>query len=327
MLRELKLGIKKFPRLFLADNQTDADIARENGLPYLIIPSGEDEDWVVKCLLLSLAEKMMPGVDWAKLWGITRSDLDWCEDGTTINAAGRKGETAEYSVKKYLATTKAKVDLEELEALKLLPKFLADITDCIRLNLADLNWQDGYNRKLGLCCGSWNPTNEAGSLIILDISASIPVGISSTMLYLIDTLRHRTNAELIITGGSSMYWSINDPLPTPQEIRKSIPRSNESSQFQEILRTKISGRHWGNVISFGDDDDPWWASYLDPQGSPWINPETEQDVWVAMEGTVVDHLWSYHTWARGKTTGYARCLKPFAKEESFDCSWCKWVKR
>lgn len=332
MLREIKLGLKRFPRLFMAENAADADEARAHGLPYLIVPPGKDEDYVVKCLLLNLAEKMMPGVDWARLWGITRQDLDWVDDGSVIKTTGKEGEVAEYDVKKYLATNRAKVELEELEALKLLPKFLADITEAIRINFADMSWTDGYNKKLGLCCGNWNPASEAGNLIILDISASIPVGISSTMLYLIDTLRHKTNAELIITGANTMYWGINDVLPKPTEIRKLIPRSNESEQFQKIVKEKIAGRHWANIISFGDNDSPWWSDLMDRTSElhawRWMGASdlVQNEPWLALQGTVVDNLWSFHTWQSGVTTGYARLFKPFAKAETFNSQWCRWVK-
>lgn len=341
-MKQLQMGVAKFPDLYVCETNADIELAKKHGLPYLVWKTG-DHDKLVKLVLYRLVKKMMPEIDWAKLWGITNEDLRWCKDGSVIHTMVKGKGYREFSVDKYLVSKHAAVNIEELEALHLLPKFLGDITDCIRQNITDYTWHDGRNKKTGIWMGNYVPQQEAGNLIILDISASIPVGISSVMLRLIDTIRHKCNAELIITGGTSRYWSITDELPTPQQIRDEIPRSNESYEFQEILKAKVAGRHWGNIISFGDDDNPWWsadvASILIGAGIEkrsrlsWYVDYTNQrnygttEVEKCMQGTIIDNVMHYHTRRRDTPTGYAYWTKLFNPKESFDTSWCEFVER
>lgn len=181
------------------------------------------------------------------------------------------------------------VDIEELQRLNLLPIWLDDVTKAIRRNLINMNWYEGYNKKLQLLTGNYNSVSEMDNLIILDISRSIPRGIADTMLVLIDTLRHRINADLIVTGAKSYYWSNGEEIPSAQELRNMIAPANESKMFTDILVNKINGRTFGHVIAFGDNDYPYIPSQDLPNGKLDIN---------------VKEVWNYHTRYRNKC-GYA----------------------
>lgn len=206
------------------------------------------------------------------------------------------------------------VNIETLQALGFLPKFMDDAANAIRINLENrMMWRECWNKRLGTAIGDVDYSTEAANLIILDISGSIPRGISATMLQLIDSLRTQTNAEVIITGSTSMYWGDGEELPDPAWIRNHIGYGNEAEVFFKILREHVSGRHFGNVISFGDNDSPYYR--FSHQDTPENNP---------LVGTKVDRVMHYHT-TYNRETGYARWVRIFCPdaEQVIDTSWCQ----
>ena len=225
-------------------------------------------------------------------------------------------------VDEYCADEAASVNIEQLQELGLLPKFMDDIATAIRMNLeGSMRWMDSWNKRLGACVGNMVYTESLPNLIILDVSWSIPEGISATMLELIETLRDRAEADLIVTGGTSKYWSRDEELPSPSAIRGMIPRSNESTHFAQILREEISGRKFGNVISFGDYDNPYGYGML--QGNDFTITDDFTRTF-GLQGTEVKRCLHYHT--IDKTwTGYAKWCKAISPtcEEVFDNTWCK----
>lgn len=227
------------------------------------------------------------------------------------------------SIETYMGDLSSSVNIEVLQQLKLLPKFLGDITDCVRTNLFNRGyWTEGYNKKLGVPLGRFGRNGQLPNLIILDVSGSIPRGISATMISLIDTLRSEVEADLIITASRSAYVPLGCELPSPDAIRKSFGLGNESYQFFDILKSHVSGRRFGHVISFGDND----------------TPDYDDKEFVLAGDTCVEEVRHYHT---GKylpknidfkfkssrklaRTGYAKwChMLPNEPKEVYDLDWC-----
>lgn len=242
------------------------------------------------------------------------------------NFGGVRGYTGineeKIPVDEYCADEASSVNIEQLQELGFLPKFMDDIATAIRMNLeGSMRWMDSWNKRLGACVGNMVYTESLPNLIILDVSWSIPEGISATMLELIETLRDRAEADLIVTGGTSRYWSRDDELPSPSAIRGMIPRSNESVQFAAILREKITGRKFGNVISFGDYDNPYSYGMLSDKDLT-INMDFTKIF--GLQGTEVKRCLHYHTTYKDRT-GYAKWCKAISPgcEEVFDNTWCK----
>ena len=220
------------------------------------------------------------------------------------------------SLRDYMADEMSAVNVEQLQMLGLLPAFLSDVTDAIRTNLlSSMRWRDGWNKRLGCALGDFSVGTKAPNLIILDISGSIPNGISSTMLQLVDTLRSQAEADLIVTGGSSYYWPASAELPTPEWIRANVSHNNEAVMFYRILRERLAGRHFGNVISFGDNDCP--AVCKDYQ-------LCEDDDTCGI-GIRVDRVMHFHTWRSDMMTGYAKWVHVANPdvEAVYDTSWCR----
>ena len=245
------------------------------------------------------------------------SDEKICEEESDITTGTRlfdnRGNVViekKLSIEQYAGDLSAYVNIEVIQSLHLMPQFIGDILDCVRVNLVSANkWSEGYNKKLGATVGNFNRSSQLPNLIILDVSASIPRGISATMLALIDTLRTQCNAELIITSTCSKYYGLNDKLPTPQKLRDTFGYGNESDMFIDILNTKVAGRHFGHVFSFGDYDTP---SYR----------------FLRCENTKIEKVHHFHT-IKLDSTGYAKWCKmvdPDVQEE-FDNDWCSVIRR
>lgn len=344
----------ELPRLYIAENRKDAEIAVEKGLPFVRWTQGKDK--LISMLLMPALRKLFPYINWSKLPNIPRVsskivhcpgrkvdpieiDEDYHPDTSHANGGsitpsmdtetvvpiadeerdfsnGPVSSTVEYDLAAYVGDLSSYVNLDVLQEFKLMPKFIGDIMDCIKTNMVSgTMWSEGYNKKRGATIGNYDRSGQLRNLIIVDVSASIPVGISATMLTLVDTLRTQVHADLIITGGKSRFYAYEDELPDPQVIRNTIPRSNEGVEFAGILKDHILGNHYGHVISFGDNDNPAIALKYE---------RGQHEKMPGMAGTKVEHVHHYHTNLRTQTGYAAWChqlqMKPMV---SYDTSWCK----
>ena len=374
MLKRVTYPGIELPRLYIAENETDVKLARENGLPFVRWNLGNDE--LIKSLLRPVVEKMFPHIDWRKVLGprqnfrtnvyithpeereqptainhkkvIVEKDTEE-EDTETIKEecsevddeidaedieeedasvpdsfryhdGGSKMVVMErVSIKKYMGDLSSSVNLDVLQSLKLMPKFIGDILDCIRVNkTASVLWSEGYNKKHAACIGNFNRSNQLPNLIIIDVSGSIPRGISATMIALADTLRSQLEADLIITGSNSRFYGRTDKLPSPQEIRNMFGFGNESYDFMSILTKEIQGKNYGHVFSFGDFDSPNYSL---------LNCSTEYSI----SGTTVKKVHHYHTGcapyrSRDNTlkTGYGYWCHLLGKQPDveYNTDWC-----
>lgn len=259
----------------------------------------------------------------------------WSNDNSYRNIGGYTNDLDEIyfssvSLEDAIGDLSSMVNVQELQKLHLMPKWLGDITDVISMNLDDLAWQEGYNKKLGFPAGNYSGTDELPNLIILDISASIPIGIASTMLSLIETLREQANADLIVTARTSGWYPRGSSLPTPQELRKIHPRGQECEMFNAILQKHVLGKDWGNVISFGDNDSPAKCIFWE-QGSK--HSEDVLPEYKHKSNTTVKHVWSYHLIKSMRIidqpiTGYARWCKVVSPdaEVTHNTDWANMIR-
>lgn len=375
MLQRVEMDGLVLPRLYVAENQMDVELAMSHGIPFIKWNQGIEE--LIKRLLRPTLEKMFPGILWNKVLGrkkpvrsevilcpgytddldhvvsnydadamlaaqleydkhVDKLDHEWAmpnENGEFVRQvplaeserdictdwAGNYESIApdRLRIEDYVGDLSSCVNIEVLQKLGLLPKFVGDVTDCIKSNLsARLRWTEGYTKKLGVPLGNFKAPGQLPNLLIIDVSASIPDGIAATMLMLAETLREQLNAELIITSRRSGWYPVGAELPSPQTLRDYYGRSNESAEFMSILQQHIAGREFGYVISFGDNDNPG-------QVDKYYDYRTREYLSISMANTVVHEVHHYHT-SYKKQTGYAHWVKevcPSAKQV-FDTSWC-----
>lgn len=338
-MHRLDIGIK-IPEVYVCENQEEARQAKHYGLPYIVRPQGVTDEKLVGYIMYRTLRTKFPHIDWELVFKTSFLDTiiihvpgdedaqahtcptgdsnvaDIAEDDRIFTGGFDDGELdyCERELDAYIGDMSAEVSIEELQALNLLPTFLSDISDSIRRNLYGYDWTEGYNKKRGVPLGNFNAERVRKNLMILDISGSIPRGISATMLTLIDTLRTQANADLIITGSTSLFYAAGEELPSPQWIRNHCGYGNEATQFYSILAKHVVGNEYGNVICFGDDDSPNFYRYY--KMSETDCPD--------MSSTKVGKLWSYHT-NRKKTPGYARWIHDagIEAEEEINTKWCK----
>lgn len=220
-------------------------------------------------------------------------------------------------IEDYIGDMNSYVNIDVLQRLKLMPKFIGDILDCIKVNAtAGVHWNEGYNKKLGCTVGNFNRSGQLPNLIILDVSGSIPRGISATMISLIDTLRTQLSADLIITSTHSRFYPMGSELPDPQSIRNMFGYGNESYDFFAILTEHAQGKHYGHVFSFGDNDTPAYDLFKSVPRR------------YSLSGCKVEHVHHYHTgkWIYGTDhkTGYAKWCHLLSSQPKaeYDTSWC-----
>ncbi len=206
------------------------------------------------------------------------------------------------------------VNIEELAFLHVLPSFMDDITNNIKLNLETYNWQEGYNKKRGATIGNFDPVSDNKNLIILDISGSIPDGISATMISLAETMRSVANADFILTGSKSYFFENGTALPTPKKMRKMCGYCNEAEMFCQVLLDHVDGNTYDNVIIFGDDDSPmFFQGYKDA---------------VEKMNVTVHEVWHYHTYRQDKECGYGRWVGQTTNAvPHYNTDWCDCMER
>ena len=381
MLQRVMIDGIELPRLYIAENKSDADLAMSKGIPFIKWTRGQDE--LIKILLRPVLEKMFPHIRWNQVLGRKRTfrtkvsiyeektegpeqdelglrldrnlpeqkgepgeddiistgespysmnfgDVDIDEDGNLYEMScassterlfdgdGMETVCHNLDIEDYVGDLSSCVNLEVLQRLRLMPAFIGDILDCIKINIGSgMYWREGYNKRLGIPVGRFDSAGQLPNLVILDVSGSIPRGISATMIALIDTLRTQLSADLIITSSHSKFYPMGTTLPDPQTIRDQFGYGNEAKQFFKILSTNIRGRHYGHVFSFGDNDTPSYYSSDSP----------------CLEGTIVEHVHHYHTgtccWGINEhKTGYAKWCHMLSKPplEEYDESWCNVIK-
>lgn len=341
-MHQLKIGTIPLPKLYVCENGAEAGECRMRGVPYILRPGGMSDTTLVKAVLYKTLASKFPHVKWYDILGAEACHAshgvkvkvpsahrvntgshdfpdapdnsmqvsdDYRATGGGFDVDDKLEdvvETIEYkpvSIDDYVGDLGWCVSIEELQSLKLLPVFLDDIAKAIKTNIANTSWIDGYNKKLGCPVGHYQGSSSAPNLIILDTSGSIPSGVAGTMVSLIETLRHQCDADLIITSRRSEYWAANEELPGADDLAYLIGGCNECVQFYDILRKHVLGKHWGNVIVFGDNDAPE-ESRFDIYKYSWLK-ESE------LQSTRIDRIMAFHTYA-DRIPGYGLWAKKAA---------------
>jgi hypothetical protein len=255
-------GITGWPKIVLLGRNEPVPAI---GVPYL---RASKQDYALTFrLMVPLLEQSNPQFNWkriyyeltgrkykpAELFYRTNSEVDNSTGSSYYNSIERTEET---TLAELASDTASALDLNTLMELKMLPTFMSNIAEAIKVNVTNnFAWQDGYNKKTKLCTGSLVEQPRKKSLVILDISWSIPEAVSAGMMTLIQTITDITHADLILTGAKSYFYT-NDEVKAMDihAERKRIPRNNESEMFREILKTH--DMNYENVIVFGDSDNP-----------------------------------------------------------------------
>ncbi|WP_298049633.1 hypothetical protein [uncultured Bifidobacterium sp.] len=256
-----KRGLFDWPTIVVLEDKNDSV---PPGTPYLI-GNGESDDMLLYRLMIPMMQKKFKQFDWTRIYHEVFGEwyepilvhYEVPENEVPPRTYGEPVDgVCDVTLKDLACDVSSYVDLDLLTDLKMLPKFFGDLAEAIKVNVTNsYQWIDGYNKKTGLCSGYLQAQPRKKSLVILDISYSIPDGVSSAMMTLIKTVTDVTHADLVLTAGKSYFYTNEEVRVMDVEAeRRRIPRGNESDMFNEILKTHHMD--YDVVISFGDSDAP-----------------------------------------------------------------------
>ena len=312
----LKRGLSNWPKIVLVGE----DETPPMGMPYI---RATKQDYVLTFrLLLPTLEDKYPYIKWDEVFyeltgrrfsPIRVNYTPPKEDMGNLSYGKAQPWVRENKTLEELSRdVGSHVDMDLLVEMRMIPKLFGDLADVVKVNVTnEYQWMDGYNKKLGICSGYLKPQARKRSLVILDISRSIPDGLCVGMLTLIKTITDITHADLIITGSISKFYTNADVRKLDiRKVREEIGRSNEADMFKEILNTR--NMDYATVISFGDSDNPGDIRLEQP-----IHTEQLYDFFVGER----DRYGSSYKCG----TGYARWVTSNCKDVKVVCNY-SWAK-
>lgn len=223
--------------------------------------------------------------------------------------------------KSFMRDSIAYVDIQKLKNLNVFPLWLETIEKAVYTNIHNFAVFNNnmYNKKLEGMYGSLDLVSPDRNLLVVDISGSIPKGVSSTLLVMSKNLAESFYADLLITGSKSTLYQYEDLIKLDIEnIYDENGMDNDQVYFKEL----VSGlkRKYKTAIVFGDNHSPcyaWSNSYN--RGSRTISREEGKEIckWE------VEKVISFHTSSSVHVAGYADWFSPLEVEHISD--WVKYL--
>jgi len=229
----------------------------------------------------------------------------------------------------YVNDSAAYVDVLKLKELNVFPLWLSTIEEAVHTNIHNFAIYNPnmYNKKLEGMYGGLELTSPDKNLIIIDISGSIPKGVSSTCLALAKNLAETFYADLMITGSKTTlyaYENINDlDIST---IYEQNGMNNDQVWFRKIVSE--DERSYKTAIVFGDNDSPCrqWRNNQDK----FILPGSKETTISREDGKKIckwkiDKLISFHTRSTENIAAYGEWFEPKEVEKIDD--WVKYLNK
>lgn len=265
--------------------------------------------------------------------GYTNLESFWWHNTVYIDYATGKDVDSEYfesSVDigtdrtlfdKFIRDSAVYVDIKKIKNLNVFPLWLTKIEEAISTNIHNFAVYNPnmYNKKLEGVFGSLDLVSPDRNLIIIDISGSIPKGVSSTCLALSKNLAENFYADLLITGSKSTLYSYENLCELDVER---IYDENEMDNDQVWFKKLVSGeeKNYKTAIVFGDNHHPgsMWENRYN-RGTKTISDEDGKKLckWK------VDKIISFHTTSSTEIAGYARWFD--TKEIERISDWVKYL--
>lgn len=226
--------------------------------------------------------------------------------------------------KDYIRDSAVYVDIAKLKELNVFPVWLDKIEDAVYQNIHNfaVHNPNMYNKKLEGMYGGIEFASPSRNLIIIDISGSIPRGVSSTCLSLAKNLSETFYADLMITGSkTTIYQYENLHELNINTIYQENGMNNDQYWFKKLLTSEE--RHYKTAIVFGDNDSPGEVWGISPEGvyDTRISDKDGQKIckWK------VDKLISFHTKGTEHIAAYGRWFTPEETERIED--WVKYLNK
>jgi hypothetical protein len=226
-------------------------------------------------------------------------------------------------LKDFIRDSTVYVNVEKLKALNVFPVWLDVLEKAISTNLNNFATYDSnmYNKKLGGMFGSMTLTSPRKNLIIIDISGSIPRGVSAVALTLAKNLAESFYADIMITGSkSTLYLYENLYTLDINTIYDENGMGNDQAVFKKlVMETEMK---YETAIVFGDNHSPsyaWGNEYNKNTSSISTEKGKELCKWE------INKLISFHTDNSYRIAGYSEWFEP--KEIVKIADWVKYLDK
>lgn len=222
-------------------------------------------------------------------------------------------------LKDYIKDTACYVSIEKLRNLGIIPVCANEIEDAIKTNIVNFISYNPYmyNKKLDGMYGGLELLSPSRNLIIIDISGSIPKGVSSVCLAYAKHLSQAFFADVMITGSKTTLYPYEEIHRLDiKRIYKENGMDNDQRYFLKIVSEE---RHYDTCVVFGDNHSPsmnWSNSYN--KKTKFI-PTTQG---IKLNKFKIKKLISFHTDNRSKIAGYAEWFD--VKEVKHISNWVKY---
>lgn len=321
MIKLIQSPRLKIPIVYLIESYNDLkDLPI--GIPF-IRASINDYDKCVQMLewevlWKSCKESKLP-FNWEKIlreqgynpwkFGIANSDTgDLFTSDEDLGSSEYDKDTEEFDkgyidCSRFLDDISYKVEIDVLKELKLLPTWLDEIELAVKENITNTIVYNPslYTKKLDLPLGGIEYAPSIKNVIIIDISGSIPRGVSMTMLALAKTLAEQFYADIVITGSKSTLYEY-DKLDTLdiETIYDQNGMDNDQIYFKNLV---MQPRKYKTALVFGDEHQPGyaWSNHYN-KGSKKISQDDGKELckWE------INDIMSFHTTQHTNIAGYAR---------------------
>lgn len=230
--------------------------------------------------------------------------------------------------KDYIKDSAVYVDVDKLKKLNIIPVWVDKIEKAVHTNIHNFAVynENMYNKKLDGMYGAIDLVSPARNLIVIDISGSIPKGVSATCLLLSKNLAETFFADLLITGSKSTLYKYEELYTLNIDtIYDENGMDNDQTWFRKLVETEAV---YSTAIVFGDNHNPGWK---------WTNPFQGKTGHISItDGKKickweVEKLISFHTKPKrdGRETpeiaGYGLWFEPEEIEHIED--WVKYLNK
>lgn len=219
--------------------------------------------------------------------------------------------------KEFVKDAVAYVDIQKIKELKLFPVWFADIEKAVDTNIQNYAIFNSYmyNKKLEGMYGGIEISSPSKNLLNIDISASIPKSIGTSIMLLSRWMAETFFCDIIITGRKTIFIPYEEIHNMDIEaLYDEYGNAQECAEYRKIITS--SNKHYKHCFIFGDNH-----SVCGNWNAPVINSDrgTKLNKWK------IDKLICFHTTSNDTIPGFADWFTP--KEVEHIKDWVKYLSK
>lgn len=217
-----------------------------------------------------------------------------------------------YKFKDFVRDNSVHINIEKLKSLNVFPVWMEKIEEAVTTNIHNFAVYNPYmyNKKLDGMYGDVVLSSPKKSLIVIDISGSIPKAVSTTCLILAKNLAESFYADILITGSKSTLYDYNDLYKLDVEsVYDENGMDNDQVYFRRLLTR--NSKEYQTAIVFGDNHS--WRQQ-------WSNRYNHRTFEISLkDGKRISnwkakHVIAFHTSDYGRIPGYGDCFNHDSEE-------------